>query len=82
MTAMLIKVKLFSVLRDRVDNYDPALGIELKMAAQAQVGDVIRHLKIASEQFPVVSCNGRILKAGDPLTDGSVLHIFQPVGGG
>ncbi len=79
---MNITVKLFSVLRQHVDGYDPERGIDIVLPPAARVGDVIRHLDIPSEQFPVVSCDGRILQPGDVLADGSVLHIFQPVAGG
>ena len=79
---MQINVKLFSVLRQHVDDYDPHRGIDVELGAAARVDDVIKTLKIPMAQFPVVSCNGRILKKNDRLTDGSVLHIFQPVAGG
>ena len=79
---MNITVKLFSVLRQHVDGYDPEHGIDIHLPPAVRVEDVIRYLDIPSEQFPVVSCEGRILKPADVLTDGSILHIFQPVAGG
>ena len=79
---MVIKVKLFSILRQHVDGYDPDNGIDIELAPHALVSDVIHHLNIPADQFPVVSCNGRILQKSDPLSAGSVLHIFQPVAGG
>lgn len=79
---MTIKVKLFSVLRQHVNGYDPDHGIDIEMGTTALVSDVIHFLKIPADQFPVVSCGGRILQQSDPLIDGSTLHIFQPVAGG
>ena len=79
---MIIKVKLFSILRNHVSGYDPEQGIDIELASHARVSDVIHHLKIPAAQFPVVSCGGRILQKSDPLSDGNVLHIFQPVAGG
>ena len=79
---MKINVKLFSILRQCVDGYDPDLGVDLELAPQAVVADLIRHLNIPEDQKPVVSCNGRILKADDELQDGSLVQIFQPVAGG
>lgn len=79
---MKIKVKLFSILSQYVANYDPAQGLEVDLPSRALVADLIRHLNIPEDKKPVVSCDGRILKADDPLSEGGVLHIFQPVSGG
>jgi len=79
---MTIKVKLFSILRQYVPAYDPDAGVDVALEPHACVKDLIDHLKIPADKWPVVSCNGRILKSDDPLIDGSLLHIFQPVAGG
>ena len=79
---MQITVKLFSVLRAAVPDYDPDKGLRIELDPQARVEDLIDHLKIPGERFPVVSCDGHILQKQDLLADGSVLHIFQPVAGG
>jgi len=79
---MKINVKLFSLLRQYVDGYDPNLGVDIELGPQAVVADLIRHLNIPADKKPVVSCNGRILKENDALSDGSLLQIFQPVAGG
>lgn len=79
---MKVKVKLFSILREYVDGYDPELGVAIELAPKAVVADLIRHLNIPADKKPVVSCDGRILQVNDELSDGSLLHIFQPVAGG
>jgi len=79
---MKINVKLFSILRQCVDDYDPDRGVDIELSSQAVVADLIQHLNIPDNQKPVVTCNGRILKANDVLSDGSLLQIFQPVAGG
>jgi sulfur carrier protein ThiS len=79
---MKINVKLFSILRQRVDDYDPDRGVDIELAPHAVVADLIQHLNIPDDQKPVVTCNGRILKTTDILSDGSLLQIFQPVAGG
>lgn len=79
---MRLKVKLFSVLREYVTDYDPELGLDVDLAPGARVSDLILHLKIPEEKAPVVSCNGRVLKAGDLLENDSVIHLFQLVAGG
>lgn len=79
---MQVNVKLFSILRQCVADYDPDHGVDIQLAPESAVADLIRHLNIPEDQKPVVTCNGRILKAGDKLLDGSLLQIFQPVAGG
>ena len=79
---MKIRVKLFSVLRSYVEDYDPNLGVEIELAPQANVDDLIRKLNIPPAKAPVVSCGGRILKSLDALKEGSEVNIFQPVAGG
>ena len=79
---MKINVKLFSILRQCVDGYDPDLGVDIELAPQAVVADLIQHLNIPTDHKPVVTCKGRILKAHDRLSDGSRVQIFQPVAGG
>ena len=79
---MKIRVKLFSVLRTYIEDYDPSLGVEIELAPQANVDDLIRQLNIPSTKAPVVSCEGRILKSKDALKDDSEVNIFQPIAGG
>ena len=79
---MKINVKLFSLLRQCVADYNPDLGVDVELGPQAAVADLIRQLNIPENQKPVVTCNGRILKAEDTLSDGSQVQIFQPVAGG
>lgn len=79
---MKIRVKLFSVLRQCVKDYDPQVGVEIELTSQARVDDLIRQLNISPDKAPVVSCDGRILKTNDLLLDGSEINIFQPIAGG
>jgi sulfur carrier protein ThiS len=79
---MKIHVKLFSILRDCVEGYDPDLGVCIELAPRARVHDLIQKLDIPADAAPVVSCGGRILKVHDRLEDGSEVQIFQPVAGG
>ncbi|MGD8837457.1 MAG: MoaD/ThiS family protein [Desulfobacteraceae bacterium] len=79
---MRLKVKLFSILREYAPDYDPDTGLEVELASDALVSDLIHLLNIPSDKAPVVSCNGRVMKADEPLRHGSVVHLFQPVAGG
>ena len=77
-----VQIKLFSVLRNYVSNYDPEKGVAADLPAGATVSDVLSHLGIPMSKVPVVICNGRILQAGDTIQPDSTLNIFQPVAGG
>jgi sulfur carrier protein ThiS len=79
---MRVQIKLFSVLRDYVSDYDPQKGVVADLPAGAVVSDLLSHLGIPMSKAPVVTCNGRILQATDTIQPDSTLHIFQPVAGG
>ncbi len=79
---MKVLIKLFSVLRDYVPDYDPKKGIEAEVPEGATVTDLLNHLGIPMSKVPVVACNGRVLQPDDILHKDSTLHIFQPVAGG
>jgi molybdopterin converting factor small subunit len=79
---MRLKVKLFSVLQEYAPDYDPDTGLEIELASDALVSDLILFLQIPPDKAPVVSCNGRHNKPDDLLRHGSVVHLFQPVAGG
>jgi sulfur carrier protein ThiS len=79
---MRVRIKLFSVLRDYVSDYDPQKGLAADLPAGATVSDLLSHLGIPKSKVPVVSCNGRILKPADTIQPDSTLNIFQQVAGG
>jgi sulfur carrier protein ThiS len=79
---MKVQVKLFSIFRDYVPDYDPQKGVAADLPDGASVSDMLSHLDIPMSKVPVVICNGRILKATDTIQPDSILHIFQPVAGG
>ena len=79
---MRVQIKLFSVLREYVSDYDPQTGVAVDLHAGATVSDLLSHLGIPRSKAPVVSSNGRILQPADTIHPDSTLHIFQPVAGG
>ena len=79
---MKLKVKLFSVLQEYAPDYDPEVGLDVELWPQARVSDLVDFLKIPPDKAPVVTCDGRVMKADDPLNNGTVVHLFQPVAGG
>lgn len=78
----MLTIKLFSSLRELHPGYDPEKGIRLDLQPPVSVRQLIEHLAIPPVKQPVVSCNGRVLKADDLLDEDSLVHIFQPVAGG
>lgn len=79
---MRLKVKLFSILREYAPDYNPDLGLDVELGSDAQVSDLILFLEIPPDKSPVVTCDGRVMKADDVLVDGCVVQLFQPVAGG
>jgi sulfur carrier protein ThiS len=79
---MRVQIKLFSVLRDYVSDYDPQKGVAADLHTGATVSDLLSHLGIPMSKVPVVTCNSRILQATDTIQPDSTLHIFQAVAGG
>ena len=79
---MRVQIKLFSILRDYVSNYDPEKGVVADLPDDATVSDLLNHLGIPMSKVPVIICNSRILQATDTIQPDSTLNIFQPVAGG
>ena len=79
---MKVLIKLFSVLRDYVPDYNPQKGVETELPDGSTVADLLSHLGIPMSKVPVVACNGRVLQAADTIHEDSTLQIFQPVAGG
>jgi len=79
---MKVLIKLFSVLRDYVPDYNPQKGVETELPEGSTVADLISHMGIPMSKVPVVACNGRVLQPDDTIHKDSTLHIFQLVTGG
>jgi sulfur carrier protein ThiS len=79
---MKVLIKVFSVLRDYVPDYNPQKGVETELPDGSTVTDLLSHLGIPMSKVPVVTCNGRVLQPADIIHEDSTFHIFQPVAGG
>jgi len=73
----MIKVKLFATLRE-------GRGKEIDVAFQQGLTgkDVLKMLNISEEHVAIFLVNWKDKKIEEPLSDGDVIAIFPPVGGG
>jgi molybdopterin synthase sulfur carrier subunit len=79
---MKVKVRLFGTLGQQVPGYDPAEALEVEIPDGARVKDLLAHLRISEVKGGVVAVDGKILHLEDPLKDGALVHLLQPVYGG
>ena len=79
---MKVKIKIFSILRHYVPDYDPQEGLEIELADEVTVAEMLNKLGIPGSQVPVVTCSGRVLHRNDKIKKDSTIDIFQSVAGG
>ena len=77
-----VYVKLFATLRQRLPNLGIGEKRALSLPAGATVGQLLLHLKLPADLVKIVFVNHRIQGEDYPLSDGDVVGIFPPVGGG
>jgi molybdopterin synthase sulfur carrier subunit len=74
---MHVTVKLFATLRkDRFDEKD------LELADEVTAGEVIDMIAIPPTEVTLIFINGRHSTPETKLTDGDILALFPPIGGG
>jgi sulfur carrier protein len=74
---MKVIVKLFATLRkERGD------GAELTLSEGSTLRDVLDVLEIKPEQASILFVNGRHADLDQFISDGDVISIFPPIGGG
>ncbi len=76
-TPIKIEVRLFATLRHKRDKVSV-----LKIEPNFILGDVLDMLQIKPEDVALFLINGRNADLNTPLTEGDVLSLFPPVGGG
>ncbi len=79
---MKITVKLFGTLSQNFPDYSPDRGLEVEMQEGSKVADLLALLKIPDAQGGTVVRDGLFLSKEEPLTEGSLIQIFQPLFGG
>jgi len=74
---MQITIKLFATLR--IGRFEEKI---LELSAGTTVGDIIRELDLPEKEVTLIFINGRHADLSTTLSDGDVLALFPPVGGG
>ena len=77
-----LTVKLYGTLGRSFDGYDHLSGLEVTIADEASIDDLLVYLNLAPERLGIGSMDGRVLKKKSPLKDGAQIKIFQPIAGG
>ena len=79
---MKVSIKLYGTLPNRFSDYDAVLGMQVELADDARLEDLMAHLKLAESDGGFATVGGRVLKSDDVLSDGVSVCIFQRVFGG
>jgi len=77
-----LNVKLYGTLGRSFDGYDHLSGLEVTIADEASIDDLLVYLNLAQQRLGIVSMDGRVLKKKSPLKDGAQIKILQPIAGG
>ena len=77
-----LTVKLYGTLGRSFDGYDHLSGLEVTIADEASIDDLLVYLNLAQQRLGIVSMDGRVLKKKSPLKDGAQIKIFHPIAGG
>ena len=72
-----LEIRLFATLREIRNS-----GDVLEFPVPANLGDIVDTLTIPREQVAIILVNGRHGEFEDTPSDGDIVSIFPPVGGG
>jgi sulfur carrier protein ThiS len=79
---MKIWVNLYGTLSQKVPGYRHSRGIEVEVAEEATISDLLAKLDIEKSQKAVVAIDGRIYRANEKIPKGARAQVFQPLHGG
>ena len=83
MTSIIVNVKLFGTLRNRVaDGYDHNKGIDVSLPQGATVQDLLRNIGFSEGEAGFLVVNGVPNKLGNGLAEGDEVCLFLPLAGG
>ena len=79
---MHVCVRLFGTLPRHYPGDYPHSGLDVEIWQDISVAELVELLQLSSEHVAIVSINGRLAKAGDPVPDGAEVKFFQTLNGG
>jgi len=80
---MIVNVKLFATLRSYgPTDVDIGESFEISLENEAVVAGLLQKLKIPKKEAKIIMINGINSELGDKLSEGDIIAIFPPVGGG
>ena len=79
---MRVRIKLLGTLPSHFPGRYPASGIEADLPAGATVADVVALVGIPSARLGIVTVDGMLAKAADPIPQNATVKLFQKIAGG
>jgi sulfur carrier protein ThiS len=77
-----LNIKLYGTLSRSFDDYDHLSGLDISLAEESTVGDLLAHLKIQQGRVGMILMDGKPAQAGTVVEKDSQIKIFQPIAGG
>ncbi len=80
---MRVQVKLYSIFRLPIPDYDAQRGIEVELPPESRLTDLFDQLKIEMRKISMVRINGDLSRDYCfTLKDGDMVELFPLFGGG
>lgn len=79
---MRVRVRLFGTLSHYYPENYPPPGLDVEIPDGSTVADLVEAIQMPREHVAIVSINGRIAKANDPVPNNAEAKFFQPLHGG
>ncbi len=78
-----VQVKLYSIFRLNISDYDFNEGIEVELNKGSRLIDLMERVEIELEKIAMVRLNGRLEKNHlSILKNGDIVELFPQIGGG
>jgi molybdopterin synthase sulfur carrier subunit len=79
---MKIKVRLYGTLGSHIPDFDALKELSLEVPEGSTISDLIDRLAVPRKKVGIVSVDGRLAKATEPLHSGDFVRIYRPLAGG
>jgi sulfur carrier protein ThiS len=79
---MKITVKMSGTFKAHFPDYDSRQGLDVELPDGSNVSDLLSFLGIPDTRGATIIMEGRVLPAGETLTHGSLINLFQIMSGG